>query len=84
MAVKIRMKRVGRLHRSIFRISAMDGRKPRDGKVLEELGIYDPANKAADQQLKLNLDRVKHWLSVGAVPSETVGHLLKKSGIAAR
>lgn len=84
MAVKIRMKRVGRLHRSIYRISVMDSRRPRDGKVLEELGTYDPANKAADQQLKLNAERAKYWLSVGAVPSETVGHLLKKSGIAAR
>jgi small subunit ribosomal protein S16 len=84
MAVKIRMKRVGRLHRSIYRISVMDSRKPRDGKVLEELGMYDPANKAVDQQLKLNTERAKYWLSVGAVPSETVGQLLKKSGVTAR
>lgn len=84
MAVKLRMKRMGRLHRSVFRISAMEGRAPRDGKVLEELGIYDPANRNQDAQLKLNLERVKHWLSVGAVPSETVAQLIKKAGVAAK
>jgi len=84
MAVKLRLKRMGRRHRSFFRLSAMDSRSPRDGRVLEELGTYDPMNKNSDQQVKLVEDRIKHWLSVGAVPSETVASLLKKQGISVR
>lgn len=84
MAVKLRLKRLGRTHKSVFRLSAMDARKPRDGRVLEELGLYDPTNKDQSQQLKLDAERVKYWLSVGAVPSETVAHLLKNNGIAVR
>ena len=84
MAVKLRLKRLGRRHRSVFRVSAMDGRCPRDGRVLEELGIYDPANLDAGEQVKLNEERIKYWLSVGAVPTETVASLLKKQGIASR
>jgi small subunit ribosomal protein S16 len=84
MAVKIRMKRMGRLHRSIYRINAVDARAPRDGRVIEQLGVYDPQTKAAEQQLRLNMERVKYWLSVGAVPSETVSQLLVKQGAQAR
>lgn len=84
MAVKLRLKRVGRRHLSVFRLAAMDSRSPRDGRVLEELGSYAPANKNAGEQVKLNEDRIRHWLSVGAVPSETVAQLLKKQGIATR
>jgi small subunit ribosomal protein S16 len=62
----------------------MDGRAPRDGRVLEELGHYDPTHKDKDQQLRLDEERVKYWLSVGAVPSETVASLLKRNGIATR
>ena len=81
MAVRIRLKRLGRRNRSFFRVSAMEGRNPRDGRVLEELGYYDPANKDKDRQVKLDAERIKHWLSVGAVPSDTVRNLLKKNGI---
>ncbi|MBK9127341.1 MAG: 30S ribosomal protein S16 [Phycisphaerales bacterium] len=84
MAVKIRMKRMGRLHRSFYRIAAVDSRAPRDGRVIEELGVYDPQHKSTDMQFRLNMDRVKYWLSVGAVPSETVSQLLAKSGVQAR
>lgn len=81
MAVRIRLKRLGRRNRSFFRVSAMEGRNPRDGRVLEELGYYDPANTDKDRQVKLDTERIKHWLSVGAVPSDTVRNLLKKNGI---
>lgn len=81
MAVKLRLKRLGRRNRSFFRLSAIEGRCPRDGRVLEELGYYDPANKDTDQQVKLNGDRIQHWLSQGAVPSDTVRSLLKKNGL---
>ena len=84
MAVRLRLKRLGRVHRPFFRLSAMDSRTPRDGRVLEELGHYDPGNKVASQQVELNVERIKYWLGVGAVPSETVRNLLKKSGIKAK
>ena len=82
MAVKLRLKRMGRRHRSFFRLNAMDGRMPRDGKVLEELGWYDPAEADTDKQAELKLDRIQYWLSVGAQPSDTVTDLLKRHGIA--
>jgi len=84
MAVKLRLKRMGRRHRPFFRLAAMEARNPRDGRVLEELGFYDPANKERAQQVKLDTERIKHWLSVGAVPSDTVRNLLKKNGIATK
>ena len=82
MAVKLRLKRMGRRHRSFFRLNAMDGRMPRDGKVLEELGWYDPAEADPDKQAQLKLDRIQYWRSVGAQPSDTVADLLKRHGIA--
>ncbi len=81
MAVKLRLQRLGRTHKSFFRLSAMDSRKPRDGRVIEELGWYDPHVKNEEEQTELNRERIEYWLSVGAQPSETVGHLLKKNGI---
>lgn len=84
MAVRLRLKRMGRKHRSFYRLAAMESRNPRDGRVLEELGFYDPENKLEAQQVKLNAERVKYWLDVGAVPTETVRSLLKKNGIAVK
>ena len=72
---------MGRTHRSFFRLNAIDGRAPRDGKVIEQLGWYDPCNKDPEKQVELNLDRIKYWLSVGAQPSDTVGDLLKRHGV---
>jgi small subunit ribosomal protein S16 len=81
MAVKLRLKRMGRSNRAYFRLNAIDSRAPRDGRVIEELGSYDPRAKDAAKQFVAKLDRCKHWLDVGAVPSETVSSLLKKSGL---
>lgn len=81
MAVKLRLQRLGRTHKSFFRLSAMDSRKPRDGRVIEELGWYDPHVKNEDEQTELNRERIEYWLSVGAQPSDTVSDLLKKNGI---
>ena len=78
MAVRIRMKRMGRKNRAFFRIVAIDGRQPRDGRVIEELGTYDPSVKQTDDRVVLRPDRVKYWLGVGAQPSEKVAVLLKK------
>jgi small subunit ribosomal protein S16 len=81
MAVKLRLKRLGRSHGAFFRLNAIDSRAPRDGRVIEELGYYDPRNKDKDKQFVAKLDRCKYWMDTGAVPSETVSSLLKKSGI---
>ncbi|MFO0965988.1 MAG: 30S ribosomal protein S16 [Gemmataceae bacterium] len=78
MAVRIRMKMMGRKHRPFFRIVAIDGRQPRDGRVLEELGTYDPMMKNKENRVTLIPDRIKHWQSVGAQVSEKVTVLLKK------
>ena len=80
MAVCIRMKKMGRAHRAFFRICATDKRAPRDGRVLEELGTYDPSVPDTDARALFNQERVAHWLSVGAQPSEKVAVLIKKYG----
>lgn len=80
MAVAIRMKRMGRKHRSFFRICATDRRSPRDGRVIEELGTYDPSIPETDARCLINGPRVEYWLSVGAQPSDAVRVLLKKYG----
>jgi len=81
MSVKLRLKRLGRSHVAFFRLHAVDSRSPRDGRVIEELGIYDPANKDASKQFVVNLDRCRYWLDLGAIPSETVSSMLKKAGV---
>ena len=78
MAVRIRMKKLGRKHRPYFRIVAIDSRQPRDGRIIEELGSYDPMIKDTDERVKLKPERIKYWLGVGALPSERVAVLFKK------
>jgi len=77
MMVVLRLKRMGRTHRPFFRLNAMDKRAPRDGRVIEELGWYDPV-APEDKQLNFKIERINHWLSVGAQPSETVASLLRR------
>ena len=72
---------MGRRHRPFFRINAIDSREPRDGKILEKLGHYDPIEKDKDKQLVLDLDRVRYWLGKGAVPSDTVSDIISRAGI---
>lgn len=79
--VRIRMKRMGRTHRPFYRINAVEKREKRDGKVLENLGWYDPVAADADKQVHLKAERIKHWLGEGAQPSDTVLDLLAKHGI---
>ncbi len=81
MAVKIRMTRMGRRHRPFFRINAIESRAPRDGRILEKLGHYDPILKDTDKQIVLDLDRVKYWLDKGAVPSDSVSEILLRLGV---
>ena len=80
MAVRIRMKKMGRKHRPFFRICATDARSPRDGRVIEELGTYDPMIAETDARVTLNIERIQYWLGVGAQPSEKVAVLIKKYG----
>jgi len=80
MAVRIRMKKMGRTHRPFFRVCAMDQRSPRDGRVIEELGTYDPMCPETDARVTLKAERIDYWLSVGAQPSEKVATLIKKYG----
>lgn len=80
MAVRIRMKKFGRRHRPFYRVCAMDGRNPRNGRVLEELGTYDPMVPEVDARAVLKGERIRYWLSVGAQPSDKVKVLIKKYG----
>ena len=72
------MKKMGRKHRPYYRICVMDARNPRDGKAIEEVGTYDPMRQDKSQRVSLKLERVEHWISVGAQPSEKVAVLIKK------
>lgn len=81
MAVRIRMMRLGRRHRPFFRINAMEGRNPRNGRILEKLGHYDPIEKDPEKQVVINLERVQYWLDHGASCSDSINDLLKTKGI---
>jgi small subunit ribosomal protein S16 len=74
------MKRMGRKHRHFFRICATNSRSPRDGRVIEELGTYDPMIADTHARVTLNDERIKYWLGVGALPSDKVKILIKKYG----
>ena len=77
MAVKIRMKRAGAKNAPVFRIVVADGRSPRDGRFIEELGTYHPLKKG--NNYTLDVERANYWVSKGAQPSETVASFIKKS-----
>lgn len=79
--VRIRLKRLGRRNRPFYRINAVDIRTKRDGKVLENLGWYDPVSQDETKQVQLHAERIKFWLGQGAVPSDTVNDLLAKASI---
>jgi small subunit ribosomal protein S16 len=76
MAVTMRMTRTGSRNNPSFRIVVADSRSPRDGKLLETIGIYDPAKNPA--VVRLDMDRVDYWKSKGATMSETVSQLVKR------
>ncbi len=75
------MKLMGRKHRPFFRICAMDSRRPRGGRVIEELGTYDPMVSETDARALLKGDRIAYWLGVGALPTGKAGVLIKKYGL---
>ena len=76
MAVKIRLKRMGRKKDPFYRMVVADERAPRDGRYIEELGYYNPLSK----DMKLDNAKAREWLSKGAQPTDTARALLKKSG----
>jgi len=80
MAVRIRLKRLGRRHRPFYRVCAMDGKSPRDGRALEELGTYDPMIRETDARALLNGERIAYWVSQGAQPTDKVQVLINKYG----
>jgi len=82
MSVRLKLKRYGRRHQPHYRLTAVDRRRTRDTKVIEELGLYNPLNHKEEQQVTLKRERIEYWLSVGAQPTQTVRRLLEKQGVA--
>jgi small subunit ribosomal protein S16 len=80
LSVKIRLKRFGTQKRPYYRVVVMDSRAPRDGRTLDEVGLYHPIEKE-EQQLKLDVEKIKGWLSKGAQPTDTVKKLLNSREI---
>ena len=82
MSVKIRMSRGGAKKRPFYRIVVTDSRNPRDGRFLEKVGTYNPMlAKDSPDRVKLDQDRITHWLSVGAKPSDRVARFLGEAGM---
>ncbi|NMX03935.1 30S ribosomal protein S16 [Mobiluncus mulieris] len=78
MAVRIRLKRIGKIHHPIYRVVVVDSRKKRDGRVIEEVGKYDPNQEPS--LIELESERIQYWLGVGAQPSDAVHRFLVLSG----
>ncbi len=80
MAVVLRLSRAGTHKAPFYHVVATDSRKPRDGRYIEDVGLYDPTRQP--EKLELKAERVQHWLKNGAKPSQTVAMLLKRAKIA--
>ena len=78
MAVKIRLKRLGKIRSPHYRIVVMDSRTKRDGRAIEEIGLYQPKNDPS--VIKVDSERAQYWLGVGAQPTEAVVTILKRTG----
>ena len=82
MAISMRLSRGGSKKRPYYRIVIADARSPRDGKFIEKIGTYNPLlAKDSAERLKLDTDRAKHWLSVGAQPTDRVARFLDQAGV---
>ncbi|ADQ29281.1 30S ribosomal protein S16 [Borreliella burgdorferi] len=82
MSIKIRLKRMGAKKRPYYRVVVMNSTSPRDGRAIEELGYYHPVEK--QNQIKIKEDRMKDWISKGAILSDTVKMLLNKNNLNAK
>ncbi|MBN1685967.1 MAG: 30S ribosomal protein S16 [Spirochaetales bacterium] len=83
MGVKIRLKRYGTKKRPFYRLVVVDSRNPRDGRTLEEVGLYHPI-EVEGKQLRIKEDRVREWIQKGARPTDTVRRLLNKNALKAQ
>lgn len=82
MAIKIRLARGGSRKRPFYRIVAADGRMPRDGRYIERLGTYSPLlPKSSEDRVKMNMDRIQHWLGEGAQPTDRISRMLEAAGV---
>ena len=82
MAMKIRLARGGSKKRPFYRIVAADSRMPRDGRFIEKLGTYNPLlPKDSEERVKMDIDRVKHWLDHGAQPTDRISRMLEAAGV---
>lgn len=79
--VRIRLKRMGRRNLPFYRVNAVEKTTPRDGTILENLGWYNPLEEDEAKQYSLNSERIKHWMSVGAQPTDTVKDLMVRAGL---
>ncbi len=79
MAVKIRLRRMGAKKAPFYRVVVADSRFPRDGRLIEEIGYFNPNTDPAD--VKIDGDKAKDWIAKGAQPTDTVKALLKKNGV---
>jgi small subunit ribosomal protein S16 len=81
MATRIRLRRVGRKKVPLYRIVVAEKESPRDGRFIEVLGTYDPKAEVAADKVKVDIEKARHWLANGAVPTDTVGSLLRAAGV---
>ena len=82
MPVRLRLQRWGRIHKPFYRIVACDRKAPRDGKFLDRLGTYNPLpDQDGNKHVTLNVERIYHWLALGARPTETVGRILSRAAL---
>ena len=82
MAMKIRLARGGSKKRPFYRIVAADSRMPRDGRYIERLGTYNPLlPKDSEERVKMNMERVQHWLDHGAQPTDRIARMLEAAGV---
>jgi len=82
MAIKIRLARGGSKKRPFYRIVAADSRMPRDGRFIEKLGTYNPLlPKDSEERVKMDMERVQHWLSHGAQPTDRIARMLEAAGV---
>ena len=72
---------MGRRNRPFYRVCVFDARTRRDGRAIEDLGFYDTLTKDPERELKVNVERARHWLSEGAKPTEIVRQLFKRTGV---
>jgi small subunit ribosomal protein S16 len=82
MAMKIRLARAGSKKRPFYRIVATDSRMPRDGRFIEKLGTYNPLlPKDSEERVKMDMERVQHWLDQGAQPTDRIARMLEAAGV---